>query len=65
MDTSLVVTYPCVVGHKIVELTHEQMLVAEWRESSLEQRIEILLERVKRLENEKRCKGCPHGPGIP
>jgi hypothetical protein len=45
------VTFPCVVGHRIVELTDEQRAAAEWRGLSPEEKIARLLERVEVLES--------------
>lgn len=43
-------TYPCVVGHRIVELTAAQRDALEWRSMTPEQKIEVLLGRIERLE---------------
>jgi len=43
-------TYPCVVGHRIVELTEEQRAAAEWRALPTEEKIAHLLERIETLE---------------
>ncbi len=43
-------TYPCVVGHRIVELTAEQRATHEWRSLSAEEKIARLLVRIEALE---------------
>ena len=43
-------TYPCVVGNRIVELTAAQRNNLEWRTMTPEGKIEVLLRRILDLE---------------
>lgn len=43
-------TYPCVVGHRIVELTDEQRASLEWSRMADSEKISALLQRVETLE---------------
>jgi hypothetical protein len=43
-------TYPCVVNGRIVELTAEQRAQHEWRNLTPDQKIQVLLGRIERLE---------------
>lgn len=52
-------TYPCVVGQRIVELTAEQRDALEWRSLTVDQKIEILLGRIERLERALEAAGAP------
>jgi hypothetical protein len=50
-------TFPCVVGHRIVELTAEQRDAIEWRQKTPDEKLAILLGRIEALEAEvKRLK---------
>ena len=44
------VTYPCLMGHQIVELTAEQRDKLAWKALPVEAKIAHLLERVEALE---------------
>jgi ubiquinone biosynthesis protein UbiJ len=46
-----VTTYPCVVGHRIVELTAEQIAQVEQRLMTPDQKITVLANRVSALES--------------
>ena len=43
-------TYPCVVGNRIVELTESERAALEWRRTTSEEKISMLLERIEALE---------------
>ena len=43
-------TFPCVVNHRIVELTEDQIKAQEWRQMTPDQKIEVLLTRIEHLE---------------
>ena len=46
------ITYPCVVRGRIIELTASQIARAEWRQQSTEYKIDVLLVRIEALEAE-------------
>lgn len=43
-------TYPCVVQHRIVELTADQIAALEWRMLPLADKVDALLQRIVALE---------------
>jgi enoyl reductase-like protein len=47
-------TYPCVVGHRIVELTAQERAMADWAAMTADEKIEALLQRVEELERAMR-----------
>lgn len=58
-------TYPCVVGHRIVELTAEEREALQWRQLPIEDKVEALLARVAALEKRlsNACLASP--PSLP
>ena len=43
-------TYPCVVQHRIVELTADEMAALEWRLLPIADKVDALLQRIVILE---------------
>lgn len=46
----MAITFPCLVGHRIVELTAEQRDSVEWRQMPDSEKIAMLFKRVEELE---------------